>query len=133
MTAVDTSVVVAALIQWHQHHETALEAAANSVIPGHAYIESYSVMTRMPGGVAADVAEDALARRFSSDRVLGMGSLTYESVVRRARELKIDGGSTYDALIAVVAQEHGHALATRDRRAVRTYEAVGVDVEWVGE
>ena len=26
MTAVDTSVVVAALIQWHQHHETALEA-----------------------------------------------------------------------------------------------------------
>ena len=133
MTAVDTSVVVPALIQWHRRHESALEAVANSVIPGHAYLESYSVLTRMPGGVAADVAEDALARRFSSDRVLGMGSLTYESVVRRAKELRIDGGSTYDALIAVVAQEHGHALAPRDHRAVRTYEAVGVDVKWVGE
>ena len=32
----------------------------------------------------------------------------------------------YDALVALAAQEHGLALATRDARARGTYDAVGV-------
>ena len=133
MTAVDTSVAVPALIQWHDKHQVALEAVAGSVIPGHAFLESYSVLTRMPGGVAREVARDALSRRFPPERVLGLGSMTYDGVVGQAAAFEIDGGSTYDALIGLIALDYGHQLATRDRRAARTYEAVGVDVVWVGE
>jgi len=42
--------------------------------------------------------------------------------------LGIAGGAVYDGLVALAAQEHGAALATRDNRARGTYEAVGVKV-----
>jgi predicted nucleic acid-binding protein len=42
--------------------------------------------------------------------------------------LGIAGGAVYDALVALAAQEHGAALATRDARARGTYDAVGVEV-----
>jgi predicted nucleic acid-binding protein len=42
--------------------------------------------------------------------------------------LGIAGGAVYDALVALAAEEHGAALATRDARARGTYDAVGVEV-----
>ncbi len=133
MIAVDTSVVVPALIEWHEQHQVALEAVADAVIPGHAYLESYSVLTRMPGGVDRHIAREVLSRRFPPERVLGLGSMTHDGIVDQSVAAEIDGGSTYDALIALIAHDNGYPLATRDRRAARTYEAVGVDVIWVGE
>jgi predicted nucleic acid-binding protein len=41
----------------------------------------------------------------------------------------VTGGSTYDALVAVTAKHAGVRLLTRDRRATRTYELIGVDFE----
>jgi predicted nucleic acid-binding protein len=35
----------------------------------------------------------------------------------------------YDALVGCAAAEHGITLATRDRRALEVYRAIGVDVE----
>lgn len=43
--------------------------------------------------------------------------------------LGIAVGSVYDALVGAAAVEHGMPLATRDRRALATYRALGVDVE----
>ena len=42
------------------------------------------------------------------------------------------GGAIYDALIAWTAKRAGATLLTRDRRAVRVYEAVGVRFDLVG-
>lgn len=39
------------------------------------------------------------------------------------------GGAVYDALVAATAKRASARLLTRDRRAVATYEAVGVDYE----
>lgn len=53
-TALDTSVLVAAIQSWHTEHERALHAVsralaeASAVVPYHALIEAYSVLTRMP-------------------------------------------------------------------------------------
>jgi predicted nucleic acid-binding protein len=41
----------------------------------------------------------------------------------------IAGGSTYDAFIGRIAADHNATLLTLDRRALRTYERLGVDVE----
>jgi predicted nucleic acid-binding protein len=39
---------------------------------------------------------------------------------------QVSGGATYDALIALKALEHDLELLSRDRRAVRTYTALGI-------
>ena len=53
--AVDSSVLVAALLGWHEHHVAAfrvldavLAADDDLVLPVHALIETYAVLTRLP-------------------------------------------------------------------------------------
>ncbi len=53
------------------------------------------------------------------------------SLIDQAPALAIAGGAIYDALVAAAALESGLPLATRDRRAVRTYRALQVDIEWL--
>ena len=53
VTAVDTSVVIAALLAWHESHEPALDSMIAArhgglVLPAPALTEAYSVMTRLP-------------------------------------------------------------------------------------
>lgn len=44
----------------------------------------------------------------------------------------VAGGQVYDAMVGLAAHEAGMTLATRDARAARTYEALGVRYEVVG-
>ncbi len=63
----DTSVVVAALSAWHEQHDVAARALERvTVLPAHVMLEAYSVLTRLPGGLAvpAATAADVLGRRF---------------------------------------------------------------------
>jgi toxin FitB len=43
----------------------------------------------------------------------------------------ISGGATYDGLIALTALEHDLELLSRDRRAARTYRALGARFQLV--
>lgn len=43
----------------------------------------------------------------------------------------VRGGAVYDALVARTARHHGLRLLTRDRRARRVYDLVGVDYSLV--
>ncbi len=54
-TALDTSVIIAGRLRWHKFHSRArpaLEAALDSenpvILPAHALVEAYSVLTRLP-------------------------------------------------------------------------------------
>lgn len=42
------------------------------------------------------------------------------------------GGQIYDALVAATAKGAGAHLLSIDRRAERTYRAVGIDYEFIG-
>jgi predicted nucleic acid-binding protein len=44
----------------------------------------------------------------------------------------VTGGAVYDALIAATVKHAGAKLLTRDRRALRTYQVIGVDHELLG-
>ena len=44
----------------------------------------------------------------------------------------ITGGAVYDALVAATAMNAKATLLTRDHRAARTYEAVGVRYRLIG-
>ena len=133
MLAVDTSVVVAAFATWHDGHGAALAALdLRPRLPAHALLESYSVLTRLPPPHRASpvTATTFLGARFA-EPPLGLPPVEHRKLVETAAKGGLAGGSIYDALIAWTAKQADATLLTRDRRAVRVYEAVGVRFDLV--
>jgi predicted nucleic acid-binding protein len=128
VTAVDTSVAVAALASWHADHEAARLAAANAAIPAHARLETYSVLTRLPPPhrVSAELASELLAAWFPKAETLVPSARLSRSIVERCSRLGIEGGAVYDAVVALTIAESRRTLITRDERAVRTYLRLGI-------
>lgn len=48
------------------------------------------------------------------------------------RHIGITGGAIYDALVGEAARVHGARLLTRDLRARRTYDLLGVEYDIIG-
>lgn len=130
--AVDTSVVVPALVRSHEGHVAAGAVLADHPgIPMHVALESYSVLTRLPLSlrVRGSVAADLLARTFPV--VITLDEEGQCNTVPELAEAGIAGGAVYDGIVALTALRAGATLCTRDRRARSTYEALGVKVQWV--
>jgi toxin FitB len=128
--AVDTSVAVPLLVRSHQHHADVVRwwNGQELALSGHALVETYSVLTRLPGDarLAAEDAARLLDARFTAPLVLSDGHA--RKVHATLSRIGIAGGAVYDALVALAAMEHGAPLATRDARARGTYDAIGVKV-----
>lgn len=121
--------VVAALCAWHEDHRRADAAlAAVAALPAHAALEAYSVLTRLPGGLAVPAQDAAavLSGRFP-DAPLALEQRSRRALLSRLAEAGIRGGASYDALVGLEARQHGRALLTLDERAVTTYDALGID------
>jgi predicted nucleic acid-binding protein len=130
--ALDTSVVIAALLSWHESHEAAaaaLEASladpAGAVLPLPALVEAYAVMTRLPAphrlrpGDAAEVLRSSLEGRV---RLVTLGEADAWLLIASLASSGIAGGRAYDALIAACARaapaERLMTLNARDFAAV---------------
>ena len=128
---VDTSVAVALTVADHEHHDATFEALEGRRLglAGHAAFETYSVLTRLPAPARRTPATIArlLAATFPQTRFLGPDAS--RSLLERLDAIGIAGGSVYDALVGAAAVEHRMRLATRDRRALETYRALGVELE----
>ncbi|MDQ6727951.1 MAG: type II toxin-antitoxin system VapC family toxin [Actinomycetota bacterium] len=115
----------------HHHHESAVRAVGTRRIglAGHAAFETFSVLTRLPPPTRRTpaVVSHLLATNFPESRFLS--SEAAAALMARLGDGTIAGGSIYDALVGAVAVEHRLVLVTRDRRAVDTYRAIGVDIE----
>lgn len=134
MIAIDTSIVVAAFAVWHEAHDESRRVLDRAPrLPGHAALEAYSVLTRLPGperAMAVDVSI-FLEREFG-DPWLTLSGSDLAALVPKLAALGIAGGATYDALIGATVKQANATLITRDRRARLIYERLGVDVEFVG-
>jgi predicted nucleic acid-binding protein len=125
--AADSSVTIAALLNDHPAHDAAADALALcKTTIAHVAIETYSVLTRLPGPdrVDATIAATVLDKRLAGTYAT-LDASSHANAPRRLAEAGISGGGTYDGLIALTALEHGLELLTRDRRAERTYRALG--------
>ena len=125
--AADTSLVLAALLQDHPAHETASEALASCTTTiSHVLAETYSVLTRLPAPhrVEAPTAATVIDERLPSTYFTLQAS-NYAGAPKRLAAVGIDGGATYDGLIALTALEYELELLSRDTRAARTYRALG--------
>jgi predicted nucleic acid-binding protein len=128
---VDTSVAIALLVADHASHD-AVAAALGSRrlgLAGHAAFETYSVLTRLPpparrspSAISTLIDANFPASRFPSPTAVAR-------LMRDAAGMGISGGSMYDALVGITAVIHALPLATRDRAALVTYQALGVRVE----
>lgn len=131
LLALDTSVAIPLLMSTHQAHAAVVTwwDGREVALSGHALVETYSVLTRLPGDVRLTPQDAArlLNERFAPPLILGARAA--RALAGTMADLGVAGGSVYDALVALTAAEHGCTLATRDARAMGTYEAVGVNVE----
>lgn len=133
MISPDTSVLVAGFATWHEGHEISLRALNRGVVlVAHTALETYSVLTRLPPPhrVAPGVVDGYLAGVTSAD-FLTLDGGAYRDLIGALAEGNIAGGAAYDALVAATASAAGASLVTRDRRAMRTYELLGVDYELI--
>jgi predicted nucleic acid-binding protein len=127
LVALDTSVAIPLLVQTHTEHSRVVRWLSGRpvALAGHAAIETYSVLTRLPGDLRLSPADAArlMAARFSAPLLL-TAAKTAKLPDALAR-LGVAGGAVHDAVVALAAAQHGAELATRDLRAVATYELVG--------
>jgi len=127
----DTSTAIALMVEDHESHGAALAAVRGRRLglAGHAWFETYSVLTRLPAGLRRSPADAhrLLATNFPASAFLGETAAT--DLGPRLARLGISGGSVYDALVGATAQEHRRPLLSGDARARPTYEALGVELE----
>lgn len=130
---VDTSVAVALVVADHEAHAQTASALSGTELglAGHAFFETYSVLTRLPQPLRRGPGEvlEILSRGFPHTRFLD-AERTIDLTVRLA-ELGLAGGSVYDALVGAVSVEHGLPLVSRDARAANVYRALGVEFDLI--
>lgn len=126
----DSSAAIALVTADHPGHAAVLAAVRGRRLglAGHAWFETYSVLTRLPAPRRRSPADAlrVLARNFPDSGFLGE-----HEAARLGPELArlgVSGGSVYDALVGAAARFLGRPLITADVRARRTYEGLGIEV-----
>lgn len=127
---VDTSIAVPLVVSDHVAHAMVLTelGSLRLGLAGHALFETYSVLTRLPAPLRRSPADcrRLIEHNFPASRCLEPSS--HAGMLERFTDAGITGGQVYDALVGSVAADAELPLATRDRRALETYRALGVAV-----
>ena len=124
----DSTVIIAALANWHWLHEKAAERLQNiSTAISHSLAETFSTMTRMPRSQRVHPTQIRLFLDIQFKTEIALTS--YLPAIAELTDIGVAGGATYDGLIALAARNAGMKLLSLDRRAIPTYEAVGVEYE----
>jgi hypothetical protein len=97
-------------------------------LPAHALIEVYSVLTRLPSGlaVAPTLAAEVVAGRFG-ETTLRLPDDDRDRLIGTLAAAGVFGGASYDGLVALEAKANGRTLLTLDERAQSTYRRLGAE------
>lgn len=127
----DTSAAIAFVVDGHEAHAAAVEAVRGRRmgLAGHAWFETYSVLTRLPPGLRRSPADviRLLDRNFPASAFLSERASV--DLGGELVGLGISGGAVYDALVGAAARQHQQPLLSGDARARPVYEAVRVELE----
>lgn len=138
----DTSVLVAALVDSHTHHERALpwlesvrHQQTEAVISAHTLAELYSVLSTLPVRPRISPAD---AYQLIADNVIGVMEVMaltvddYYDLLAQITQQNIAGGAVYDGVIACAAAkaqvDHIVTFNARDFRRVRPALAASIIV-----
>jgi predicted nucleic acid-binding protein len=138
-TALDASVIVAGLLSSHEHHKPAAAALAallaepgDVILPLHALVEAYSVMTRLPSPHRLSV-KNALAvlERTLRQRTIVVGLDGEEAwvLIEGLTQRQIAGATSYDGMIAACARKGGaQRILTFNRAHFERLADAGLEV-----
>lgn len=133
VSLVDTSVAVALVVGDHEAHADTTAALSGIALglAGHAFFETYSVLTRLPQPLRRGPREvfEILSHDFPHNRFLAVERTL--DLTGRLADLGLAGGSVYDALVGSVSVEHGLRLVSRDTRAANVYRALGAKFDLI--
>ncbi len=87
------------------------------------------MLTRLPTPARVSAAEASRLLEQSFPETRFIDAKASAKLLRRFSELGIVGGAVYDGLVAATAGAYGSLLVSCDRRAMSTYQAVGVRFE----
>ena len=109
----DTSVLVAAIVESHPAHERALPrlqrvgaATDSGVVAAHTIAELYAILTRLPiqPRIPPAIAQQMIDRNvLDICEIVALSAADYASVLTHLAAAGIIGGTTYDALIMYTA------------------------------
>jgi predicted nucleic acid-binding protein len=130
----DTSTAVALVLEDHARHRVVLDAVRGRRLglAGHAWFETFSVLTRLPPGLRRTPREAARLLRHNFPSTVFLDPRDSAALGEELARLGIGGGAVYDALVGAAARRAGTRLLTADDRALSIYEALGIAVERVG-
>jgi predicted nucleic acid-binding protein len=140
--AVDTSVVVAALLGWHEDHapaRAALEAglaAGRLIVPAPVPVEAYSVMTRLPAPHRISPADAValLGDTFRDVTVIALEPKEIWTLLAWLDERKIAGGRAYDGhILACSKKGRARRLFTLNARDFLAFDEPGIEIVRPGE
>lgn len=135
----DTSVMVATVCTWHEHHERAitemdrrLAERESLAIATPALIEAYAVLTRLPPPhrLSPRDAIGLIEASFLTEGTLaGLDNKAYRPLLREAADHDIAGGRTYDWVIAACARAaRVKTLLTFNARDFLSFRLDGIDI-----
>lgn len=138
-SALDTNVIVAGLLSWHEHHrpaaaamDAAFESGASVLVPIPALFEAWAVMTRLPNPyrLAHPVAGEMLVRTFRGRcRLVGLGEAEAWQLMDRLEQGGWIGKLSYDAQVLMCAAAGGaDELLTFNRRDFDRLTGFGVAI-----
>lgn len=129
----DTSVAIPLVQAAHAAHTHVNDVVGDRSVglPAHAALETYSVLTRLPGDARLTPTDAAtlIAARFGHIAAIDVAAQL--GLVGQLAAAHVAGGATYDALIGITASGHGATLLTRDTRAAATYTALDITYELI--
>ncbi len=137
MIGADATVLVAALIAWHERHRAASSAIESArarktlIIPAPALIETYAVLTRLPAQHRLPHADafPLLRSSFSSARIAAPKTRDSWSALRRWSVAAIGGTDAHDAQIIEIAKDAGARSLLTFRRAELEHLAIaGIEI-----
>ena len=124
----DTSAAIALVVEDHEAHASTLAAVRGRRLglAGHAWFETYSVLTRLPGPLRRSPADVAALLAHDFPATVFLGPEEAAALGPEIARLGISGGAVYDALVGATARQDGLPLVWGDARARGVYDALGV-------
>lgn len=111
----DTSVMIAAICSWHEHHHRATEELERRlrrgdtlILAAPALVEAYSVLTRLPAPhrlSPTDAATILQVNFLTGTRIVALEGKDYRGLLKQASLQDVSGGRMYDWVIAVCARK----------------------------
>jgi predicted nucleic acid-binding protein len=130
----DTSAAIALVVEDHEAHAATLAAVRGHRLglAGHAWFETYSVLTRLPGELRRSPADVAVLLAHNFPATVFLEPEAAAALGPEIARFGITGGAVYDALVGAAARQHDQTLVSGDARARGVYEVLGVRLRLTG-